>query len=846
MKKLIFTLIFPLFVWGQGAQLPKYKVSTLPTASLYPTYVVQVTDGLTAIDCTSGGGTFNVLCTSHGGAWNSVAQASGTTTNALTMNNSGSGAASGTTFNGSAVQTISYNTIGAAGISGTPTTGHCTQWASANTLSDAGSACGSGGSGTPGTPAGTVQVYKTSSTFGGTNNWVFEAGVNGAVCDDATDDTSAFNTLLSTVNTAGGGIITIYGTCLFSGQVTLPNSGGSTAIQSTIRITGGGNSGDASPSPAFHGPSVMDLRFNASNAKILTLGLGRFELDHLTLKDGGSDCASFVMTTSTIVSIHDVQFTGTASGTSACNDAIILGGTTTTYATNSTTAAFEGYGSTIDKNTFDNIRRGVWLKVFAQAVPVTNNTWHATCGSANTAAALEVGYAVSGSAVGTTDGNTFSGNYFETTNYPYVVWVHSSFNQFKNEDFWDASGTTLFAYHFTDRGLTAGLNTAMIGADATFFIGTNLSDANAPGSSNSVSEQIIQASMGLAAIQNRICNDTSGSGTAQTCNTGIPFTPVAGSLILYHTTTNNSGTGLTINVNSLGAKSVAKWQKITTLASGDVQSGTYIQMVYDGTNWVMQAPGNAPSGSGLSGMTSGQVPIAATATTVTSSKAIQGTDTNLMSSGTISGTGATLCTDANGGATTSGCPAGSVGAMVNITGSGQITATNCTQSASTGGYCSISGTTTTSVTFSVIPGTYLGLHTVIYGQGSAALNVQVTFNSDSGSHYSLVGYFQSGASAPGANSAATQTFCAGSGLTTGNVSAIISDVPFYADTSFAKVIETHGGEMASTGTSSSNFDLGTSCSWDNGGTPAAITSVTYTASTGHFVAGTKFIIYGVN
>ena len=38
----------------------------------------------------------------------------GTTTNSLTMDNTGSGAASGTTFNGSAAKTISYNTIGAA------------------------------------------------------------------------------------------------------------------------------------------------------------------------------------------------------------------------------------------------------------------------------------------------------------------------------------------------------------------------------------------------------------------------------------------------------------------------------------------------------------------------------------------------------------------------------------------------------------------------------------------------------------------------------------------------------------------------------------------------------------
>jgi hypothetical protein len=58
----------------------------------------------------------------------------------------------------------------------------------------------------------------------------------------------------------------------------------------------------------------------------------------------------------------------------------------------------------------------------------------------------------------------------------------------------------------------------------------------------------------------------------------------------------------------------------------------------------------------MSGMTAGQVPIAATATTVTSSKPIQGTDANLLSSGTVSGTGVELCTDANGGATTVSCP----------------------------------------------------------------------------------------------------------------------------------------------------------------------------------------------
>lgn len=56
-------------------------------------------------------------------------------------------------------------------------------------------------------------------------------------------------------------------------------------------------------------------------------------------------------------------------------------------------------------------------------------------------------------------------------------------------------------------------------------------------------------------------------------------------------------------------------------------------------------------------------PLALSATSgnlsITGITGIQGTDTNLMSAGTVSGTAASLCTDANGGATTTGCPSGS-------------------------------------------------------------------------------------------------------------------------------------------------------------------------------------------
>ena len=85
-------------------------------------------------------------------------------------------------------------------------------------------------------------------------------------------------------------------------------------------------------------------------------------------------------------------------------------------------------------------------------------------------------------------------------------------------------------------------------------------------------------------------------------------------------------------------------------------------------------------GGGLSGMTAGQVPIAATANTVTSSMALQGTDTKILSSGSVSGSGVALCTDANGGATTSGCPSGSGGTNVTINGGSILGSLNLTGS----------------------------------------------------------------------------------------------------------------------------------------------------------------------
>jgi hypothetical protein len=83
------------------------------------------------------------------------------------------------------------------------------------------------------------------------------------------------------------------------------------------------------------------------------------------------------------------------------------------------------------------------------------------------------------------------------------------------------------------------------------------------------------------------CPDTSGSGTAQVCNTPVTFSVVTGSCFTYTTTTTNSGTGLTVNINSLGAKSVAipgLSGFTTTLTAGIIPANKPQLLCYDGTN----------------------------------------------------------------------------------------------------------------------------------------------------------------------------------------------------------------------------------------------------------------------
>ncbi len=74
----------------------------------------------------------------------------------------------------------------------------------------------------------------------------------------------------------------------------------------------------------------------------------------------------------------------------------------------------------------------------------------------------------------------------------------------------------------------------------------------------------------------------------------VPAAYVAGMVINFKANTANT-TGATLNVNGLGAKAILK-EHDQVLATGDIEAGQFVTVIYDGTQWQMQSQlGQAPS-----------------------------------------------------------------------------------------------------------------------------------------------------------------------------------------------------------------------------------------------------------
>jgi hypothetical protein len=151
---------------------------------------------------------------------------------------------------------------------------------------------------------------------------------------------------------------------------------------------------------------------------------------------------------------------------------------------------------------------------------------------------------------------------------------------------------------FFTGGLATGTATVPAAGVITFPAGGSLQSADTGTPTVLFGTNNVSFNKPITSPTYNTCPDSSGSGSAQVCNTTPTFTVVAGSCFTYTTTTANTGTGLTVNPNSLGAKSVS-WQGSTTLAANYVKANQEVVLCYDGTNLELSKVDVAPAaGSG--------------------------------------------------------------------------------------------------------------------------------------------------------------------------------------------------------------------------------------------------------
>lgn len=277
----------------------------------------------------------------------------------------------------------------------------------------------------------------------------------GLKCDGTTDDTSALNTLLTTVYNAGGGQIffptaTNPNGCLISGQIVLPNDNAAVPQQPSLRLFGAGFSAAGQGFAVPTGGSILTMTYAGSVAKLVSYGIGALEIDHLVFRETNAGTTTpFVFDSNTTLHAHDNAFFGAFAnaGTANVQDVFVLGGTGTS-STGNATGWFQGYGTVIENNFADHIRRLAFLQSAANNVVIANNTVWAHSGSNLTnGAAIDITTAGSSS-----QGNYVTGNLVEVTGYPYAYRDTANTSYFVGNGTWDVSGVTQGAYYLSGGG----------------------------------------------------------------------------------------------------------------------------------------------------------------------------------------------------------------------------------------------------------------------------------------------------------------------------------------------------------------------------------------------------------
>lgn len=141
----------------------------------------------------------------------------------------------------------------------------------------------------------------------------------------------------------------------------------------------------------------------------------------------------------------------------SCNDVVILGGTTTTPSSTSTSAPFQGYGTVIENNSVDAIGRLVLAQTYANSYKVIYNKVWQEGGMAGNHGPIENVPQVTSLASG---GAVIIGNVMETTHYQYGIFFNSatspSVGMIAQNDCYDSAEFSTYCYYSTSGGVSPG------------------------------------------------------------------------------------------------------------------------------------------------------------------------------------------------------------------------------------------------------------------------------------------------------------------------------------------------------------------------------------------------------
>lgn len=263
-----------------------------------------------------------------------------------------------------------------------------------------------------------------------------------SVLPDGTDCTSAMNALLATWYAGGGGTIQFGpGTYRFNGQLLIPNNEATLTVpnQPPLKIVGSG-SGDGNRTVLIGG-TILDVRFIGDDETpfIDTRGTGKLEITGIGFL-AGIDIGNtpFIKTTNTRLIIENNAFWGFNQGLAANQDAIILGGVNGGSPGGEVQAPFQGYGTIIINNFFQNIKRGVFGKRYCNGNVISGNTFWLTCGGTGTNAAI---YFNSYDLAQSDAGNIITNNLFEMPTYEYGIYLEG------------VNSSTIIGNNFYDQGV---------------------------------------------------------------------------------------------------------------------------------------------------------------------------------------------------------------------------------------------------------------------------------------------------------------------------------------------------------------------------------------------------------